>query len=117
MRIPTHSGGYQPTSGTIPGPPPNELAGVRRAQPTVYEGVVFSRELGRGVAVTHAPQHTKLSIGVLLAPGVYLRETVPGHLLLADQVEYVVTGYDAGDCTLTLLLTHDHRPNAATKES
>lgn len=118
MRIPTTpSSGYTPTEDTRPGTPPDGPAGASRANPVLYEGIIFSRELGRGIAITTAPAHSKISLSALVTPSVHIRETVPGHLLFADQVEYVITGYDPGDATLTLELVKDYRPMAATKES
>jgi hypothetical protein len=114
MRIPTTpSSGYTPTGEVRPGTlPDGPTPGASSANPVTYEGIVFSREMGRGVAITIAPKHSKISLGVLVTPTVLIRETAPGHLLFADQVEYVITGYDPADATLTLELVEDYRPVA-----
>lgn len=107
MQLP--GGGYAPKAATKPGAPPSGPAGTSSANPIAYEGIVFSRELGRGVTITAAPRDSKIALALMLTPGVGIRETEPGRLLFADQVEYAITGYDPADHTLTLRLVADHR--------
>lgn len=78
----------------------------------VYEDVIMTRTLGRGIRVQTAPEHALLSLSLLRDPAAYISEVSPGYLLLADQVEYQVTGYDRERAALTLRLANDHRPTA-----
>jgi hypothetical protein len=84
------------------------------AATSAYKDVVMNRTLGRGVRVQTAPEHALLSLALLRDPGAYISEVSPGHLLLADQVEYQVTGYDSESCALTLRLVNDFRLPAPT---
>lgn len=83
------------------------------AGPISYEDVVFTRRLGHPISVDTAPRHTKMSLALLLTNGAYIHVHGSGHLVFADQVEYVITGYDPDDCALTLELVKDHRPEPA----
>jgi hypothetical protein len=78
--------------------------------PITYQDIIVTRELGRGTVITTAPEHTKISVGLLVHPRVDIRQPTPGVLILAEQVAYEITGYDPDDQTLTLHLTHDWRP-------
>lgn len=78
-------------------------------QPIAYEDVVITRHIGHPLSVDTAPQHTKMHLELLFDARAYISVHAPGHLLIADQVEYVITGYDPADCTLTLQLVKDHR--------
>lgn len=78
-------------------------------EPT-YADLQVSLVLGRGIVIDTAPEHTKISIGMLSATHLGLRLDMPGTIRFAEQVAYEINGYDPADCTLTLHLTHDWRP-------
>jgi hypothetical protein len=71
-----------------------------------------TRHMGIGLKVDTAPQRTKFDLGVFTQTATYLRVD-GGHIIIADQVVYEVTGYDPADCTLTLELVKDYRPGQA----
>jgi hypothetical protein len=75
-----------------------------------YEDVVITRRLGHPLSIDTAPQHTKIAVALLFDARAYIRTYGPGHIVIADQVEYEITGYDPADCALTLRLVHDWRP-------
>lgn len=79
------------------------------AEPT-YEDLRASLVLGRGIAIDTAPQHTKISLGLLTDWHIGIRLDEPGIIRIAEQVAYEITGYDPADCTLTLRLARDWRP-------
>jgi hypothetical protein len=89
---------------TEPGPPPAP------ANPITYEAVQVSLHLGRGIVIDTAPEHSKITVNLLADPIFGVRATTPGRVRFAEQVEYEITGYDPGDCTLTLRLVKDYRP-------
>lgn len=82
-----------------------------------YEDVVFTRHRGRGITVNTAPTHTRISLQVLTDRYAYLHMPEPGLIVLADQVVYQVTGYDATACALTLELAEDWRPKSQAQET
>lgn len=92
---------------TTPGMP-----GLRskQATPVTYEDLRVRLVLGRGIVIDTAPQHTKISLGLLTDRYVGIRLDEPGIIRIAEQVAYKITGYDPADCTLTLRLTRDWRP-------
>jgi hypothetical protein len=75
-----------------------------------YADLQVSLVLGRGLVVDTAPEHTKVAVGMLATTHLGIRLDHPGHIKIAEQVEYEITGYDPDDCTLTLRLAHDWRP-------
>lgn len=101
-----HQPSLQPERGETTPPP----AAASSTQQITYESIIFTRHLGHPLTIDNAPEHTKISLGVLADHRVYIHEQGPGRLVIADQVEYLVTGYDPADCTLTLQLIEDHRP-------
>jgi|SRR4051812_34958237 hypothetical protein len=91
-----------------------DMPGLRSKQttPITYEDLQVSLVLGRGVVIDTAPQHAKISVGALAQGRLGISLDHPGHIKLAYQVEYEITGYDPADCTLTLNLVNDWRPGA-----
>lgn len=89
---------------TEPGPPPAPPGQI------TYEDLQCSFVLGRGIVIDRAPDHAKVSVNMLAAGHLGLDLNHPGHIKIAYQVEYAITGYDPADCTLTLRLVHDWRP-------
>lgn len=82
----------------------------KQATPVTYEDLQVSLVLGRGLVVDTAPEHTKIAVGMLTAGHLGIRLDHPGHIKIAEQVAYEITGYDPADCTLTLRLVKDYRP-------
>ncbi|MFE0470486.1 hypothetical protein ACFW2V_02570 [Streptomyces sp. NPDC058947] len=76
---------------------------------TEYGHLQVTRHLGIGLKVDTAPQRTKCAIDALTGQPTYLRVD-NGHIVIADQVVYQITGYDPADYTLTLELVKDYRP-------
>lgn len=76
---------------------------------SAYGEIQLTRHLGRGPTVDTAPQQAKFDVDLLALPGSYLR-VEEGHIVIADQVIYRITGYDPSDCALTLELVTDWRP-------
>ena len=74
-----------------------------------YGHLQVTRHLGIGLKVDTAPQRTKFDIGALTQSSTYLCVD-DGHIVIADQVVYRITGYAPADCTLTLELVKDYRP-------
>lgn len=74
-----------------------------------YGDIQISRRLGKGVTVDTAPQRAKAQLGLIANTNLYVR-VEDGHIVIADQVVYQVTGYDPADYTLTLELIKDWRP-------
>ncbi|WNI19159.1 hypothetical protein [Actinacidiphila sp. ITFR-21] len=90
--------------------------GATPEQAVTYEDIVFTRRVGHPLSVDTAPRHSKMSLALLFDARAYIHAHDPGHLVFADQVEYAVTGYDPADCTLTLELAKDHRPDQNESE-
>lgn len=74
-----------------------------------YGPLQVTRHLGIGLKVDTAPKRTKFDIEALTQSSTYLRLD-DGHIVIADQVVYRITGYDPADRTLTLELVKDYRP-------
>lgn len=75
-----------------------------------YEELRVTLVLGRGIVIDHAPEHAKVPVSMLSAGNLGIDLRHPGHIDLAYQVEYEITGYDDADHCLTLHLVHDWRP-------
>jgi hypothetical protein len=75
-----------------------------------YEDLQMSVVLGRGIVVDVAPEHTKIGVHVVADRYFGLWVDEPGHIRIAGQVEYEITGYDPADCALTARLIRDWRP-------
>jgi hypothetical protein len=99
-----HQTAIQPPR-TEPGPPP-----APAGDPITYEDLQISLVLGRGIVVDTAPEHTKISVGVLANNPLGLTFEYPDGIRIAQQVGYEITGYDPDDCALTLRLVRDWRP-------
>lgn len=96
-------------------------AGLTPGQPHTcrgpqYADLTFTRHRGRGITINSAPPRTRISMRSIIDRYSYLHMSASDRIVIADQVEYRVTGYDPALCALELELVEDMRPAAPSEE-